>query len=104
MVKVVVGYKLKKGVDIQSILMKLRTHAITYPGFIGAENLVGMKDCSIVFVLYSWEKIQDWERWENTIIRKKLLQEAEQLLSEPPRVRLYQVLPTTRWNYNTYDT
>jgi len=95
MIKVVVGYKLKAGVDIQPILMKLRSHAITYPGFVSAENLISVQDNSIIFVLYTWEKIEDWRLWENTSIRKRILQEADALSSEQPRVRIYRVLPTT---------
>ena len=40
MIKVVVGFRLKVGSDIQPTLMKLRSYAITFPGFISAENLV----------------------------------------------------------------
>ena len=95
MIKVVVGYKLKTGADIQPILMKLRSHAITYPGFISAENLINIQDNSIIFVLYTWNKIEDWKLWEETNTRKKILQEADGLLCEQPRVKVYRVLPTT---------
>jgi antibiotic biosynthesis monooxygenase (ABM) superfamily enzyme len=94
MVKVVVGLRLKPGVDIQPILMKLRSHAITYPGFISAENLINTQDSSIIFVLYSWNKVEDWQLWEETRIRKSIIQEADALLYEQPRVRIYRVLPT----------
>ena len=103
MVKVIVGYKLKENVDIQAILMKVRTHAMTFPGFVSAENLASMRDSSIILVIYTWEKIEDWRTWENTIIRKELLKEAEPLLSEQPRVRMYQVLSTTGWPHTPYD-
>ena len=95
MIKVVVGFKLKVGADIQPILKKLRSHAITYPGFMSAENLISVQDNPIIFVLYTWNKIEDWQLWENTIIRKKILQEANALLCEQPRVRIYRVMPTT---------
>jgi len=95
MIKVVVGYKLKTAVDIQPILLKLRSNAITYPGFINAENLMNTQDSSIIFVLYTWDKIEDWQLWESTNTRKKILQEAEPILCEQPRVKVYRVLPTT---------
>ncbi len=95
MIAVIVGYKLKTGADIQPILMKLRSHAITYPGFISAENLINVRDNSIIFVLYTWNKIEDWQLWEETNTRKKILQEADALLCEQPRVKAYRVLPTT---------
>ena len=96
MIKVVEGYKLKVNADIQPVLMKLRSHAITYPGFISAENLISAQDSSVVFILYTWNKIEDWHLWENTSVRKKILQGAEALLCEQTRVRVYRVMPTTR--------
>ena len=95
MIKVVVGYRLKPDADIQPILLKLRSHVITYPGFISAENLMNTQDNSIIFVLYTWNKIEDWKLWEETNTRKKILQEAEPILCEQPRVKVYRVLSTT---------
>jgi len=94
MIKVVVGYKIKSGADIKPILLKLRSNAITYPGFINAENLMNIQDSSIVFVLYTWNKIEDWKLWEEANTRKRILQEAESILFEKPRVKVYRVLPT----------
>ncbi len=94
MVKVVVGYKLKPGANIQPILLKLRSNAITYPGFMNAENLMSIQDNSIVFVLYTWNKIEDWQLWEVAHTRKIILKEAEQILYEQPRVNIYRLFPT----------
>jgi heme-degrading monooxygenase HmoA len=95
LVKVVVGFKLKAGADIQPTLLKLRSHAITYPGFVKAETLLNTQDASIIFVLYTWNKTEDWQSWEKANVRKKLLQEADALLCEQPRIRVYRVLPTS---------
>ena len=94
MIKVVVGYKLKPGVNIQPILLKLRSNAITYPGFINAETLMNIQDSSIVFVLYTWNKIGDWQLWEAAHTRKIILKEAESILYEQPRVKIYRLFPT----------
>ncbi len=32
MIKVTVGYEMKEGADMQSILLKLRSYALTFPG------------------------------------------------------------------------
>ena len=93
MVKIVVGYRLKAGADIQPLLMKLMSHAITYPGFISVDYLMNAHNNSIIFAMYTWNKFEDWRLWENTYTRKKILQEADALLSEPPRVTTYSVLP-----------
>ena len=98
MIKVIEGFKLKVDADIQPVLMKLRSHAITYPGFISAENLISTQDRSIVFVIYTWNRVEDWHLWDNTSVRKNILKEAEALLSEQSRVRIYRTMSTTIWS------
>ncbi len=94
MVKVIVGYRVKQGADIRPILVKLRSHAITYPGFIGAENLQGQTDISIVAMLQTWNKVEDWRAWETSRTRSSILRDAEPLLVEEPRVTIYRVMST----------
>ncbi len=57
---------------------------------------MNIQDNSIIFAQYTWNRIEDWQLWENTITRKKILQEADATLSEPPRVKAYSVLPIRR--------
>ena len=97
MVKVIIGFKLKSGASIQPMLLKLRSHAMTYPGFVAAENLVSDKDTSIAAVITTWEKIENWRLWEGSKISQEILREAEPLLVEELRVTIYRVMPTTRW-------
>ena len=40
MIKGVIGYKVLSYKDVEPILMKLRSYAMQFPGFVGAENLV----------------------------------------------------------------
>jgi antibiotic biosynthesis monooxygenase (ABM) superfamily enzyme len=103
LIAVIVGYKLKTGTDIQSILMKLRSHAMTYGGFIKAENLISTKDKTIAAIIYSWDKIEDWHIWENSSIRQEILHQADALLLEQPRITVYKVMPTTGWVHNILD-
>jgi antibiotic biosynthesis monooxygenase (ABM) superfamily enzyme len=97
MIKVIVGYKVRRDEDILPILLKLRAHAMQYPGFMGAENLLSEQDSSIIAVMQSWERIEDWEIWEKSSIRQELLRQAGALLEEEPKVTIYQVIPTVRW-------
>ena len=97
MVYIIVGYKLKSGADIQPILRKLMSNAVTHPGFVKAENLISTKDKTIAVIIYTWDKIEDWHVWEQSTIRQKIIQQADTLLLEQPRVTMYQVMPTTEW-------
>ena len=97
MVKVIVGYELKKGADIQPVLLKLRSYAMTFPGFVSAEYIRNMKDTSIVALLYNWERIENWEAWEISKLRQQMLREAEVLLLSKPRITIYEVIPVSGW-------
>ena len=97
MIKVIVGYKLKSGADIMPILLKLRSGAMTYPGFIGSENLLSEQDISVVATVSTWQKTEDWRLWETSRTRQKILREVDVLLVEEPKVTLYTIIPTIRW-------
>jgi heme-degrading monooxygenase HmoA len=97
MIKVISGYRLKEGADIQPILLKLRSHAMTYPGFVGAENLLSEQDISIVASAGTWESVENWRLWEDSKIYQEVLREAEPLLVEEPKITIYRIMPTIRW-------
>lgn len=85
------------GVDIEPILLKLRTQAMQYPGFVDSENLLGEKDSSVVVTISTWERAEDWREWENSRIRKQLYQEAKEILEDEPQVQMYRIVATNRW-------
>jgi heme-degrading monooxygenase HmoA len=96
-IKVINGYKLKRGADLQPILVRLREHAMSYPGYVGAENLVSLKDPSIVAIITTWDSEEMWQDWQNSKRRQEIMKEAEKLLEEELRVSVYRVIPTGRW-------
>jgi antibiotic biosynthesis monooxygenase (ABM) superfamily enzyme len=104
MIRVIIGYKTKKNADIQPILIKLRAHAMTYPGFIGDENLQNVKDSGIVAMIQTWDRMEDWLAWEPSIIRKAILDEAKPILQEDLRVTIYRVIPTSGWGYTPRES
>ena len=97
MIKVINGYKLKRGADLQPILIKLREHAMSYPGYVGAENLVSDKDPSLMAIITTWESTEQWQVWQDSRRRAVIMKEAEPLLDEELRVSVYRVIPTARW-------
>ena len=103
MVAVIVGYRLKPGTDIQPIFMELRSNAITYRGFVQALNVIASGDKTIAAIIYSWERIEDWREWENSSARKEILNKADELLLEQPRVTVYRVMPTTAWSHSILE-
>ena len=97
MIKVIVGYKIKEGVDFTVIMRKLRSQAMQAPGFIGAENLLSEKDIHIFALVSTWAKLEDWKQWESSKIRQDILKQAESILAEEPRITIYTIAPTVRW-------
>jgi heme-degrading monooxygenase HmoA len=99
MIKVIEGYELNKGADIQSLFLKLRSYAMTFPGFISAEHIKSVKGSSISALLYDWERLENWAIWESSTIRKQILQEVEEFVVSKPRITIYEVVPTSGWSY-----
>jgi heme-degrading monooxygenase HmoA len=102
MIKVIEGYELKKGADIQPMFLKLRSYAMTFPGFISVEHIRSAKGSLIAALLYNWEGLQNWEAWESSKLREQILQEAEALLTSQPRITIYEVVPTSAWTYTGF--
>ena len=97
MIKVNNGYKLKRDADLQPLLLKLREHAMSYPGYVGADNLVSDKDPSIVAIITTWDSLEQWRNWQESRRRGEIMKEAEPLLEEEMRVSVYRVISTARW-------
>ena len=97
MMKVIVGYKLKEGANFDAVLRKLRSQAMQFPGFIGAENLLSEKDYHILALVSTWDKLEDWRQWEKSKIRRDILEQAVPLLAEKPKVTIYTIASTIKW-------
>lgn len=102
MIKVIEGYELKQGADIQSLFLKLRSYAMTFPGFISAEHIKSVRGTPIAALLYNWKTREDWEAWESSKLRQQMLQESEPLLASESRITIYEVVPTSAWTYTKY--
>ena len=97
MIQVIAGYKLKEGANISHIFLKLRSVAMTYAGFVSAQNLQNVQDSSIVAMLSTWDNLESWRLWETSKARQEILKEAEPFLVEKPKVTIYAIAPTIRW-------
>ena len=97
MIKVLVGHKLKPGASIQPIFLKLWNNAMTYPGFINAENLLGEGPTFLTVFASTWDTIENWKAWEVSIVRTEIYREAKELLVEESKVTIYTIMPTTQW-------
>jgi antibiotic biosynthesis monooxygenase (ABM) superfamily enzyme len=96
MIKVIVGYKVKQGEDIQLILSKLMSQKTQYQGYIGTEILQSHKNGSRIIEISTWNNDTAWIGWEQSAIRQELLRQAEELLVDQPMVSLYRIVPVSK--------
>ncbi len=94
MIKVIEGHRGKPGANMESLFLEFRGNAMQYPGFMGAENLVSQKNGSTILFVSTWDTVENWKLWEESSIRRKLCQEAEELLADKPRVSIFTLVPT----------
>ncbi len=52
-----------KGREILVLFKKLRTLAISQPGYISGETLKSNDRPDVYLVISSWESAKDWEKW-----------------------------------------
>ena len=97
MVKGIIGYRALSYKDIEPILVKLRSYAMQYPGFISAENLVSEKDRSVVVMTSTWETIGNWRTWVGSRETRDLLQQSRAAVMGAPRIAAYMIMPTVEW-------
>jgi antibiotic biosynthesis monooxygenase (ABM) superfamily enzyme len=97
MIKGIIGYKVLSYKDIEPILMRLRSHAMQYPGFVGAENLVSEEDLSVVIMISTWQTIGNWKTWVDSRRTQDLLKEAKSVVMGTARLTAYRSMPTVEW-------
>jgi heme-degrading monooxygenase HmoA len=97
MIKGIIGYKVLSYKDVEPILMQLRSHAMQYPGFVGAENLVSEEDFSVVIMISTWETIENWRTWVDSRRTRDLLRQAKSVVMGAARVTTYRTMPTVEW-------
>jgi heme-degrading monooxygenase HmoA len=97
MIKGIIGYKVLNYKELAPILMQLRSHAMQYPGFLSAENLVSDEDFSIVLMISTWEKIENWKTWVESRRTQDLIRQAKEVVIESARITTYRIMPTVDW-------
>jgi antibiotic biosynthesis monooxygenase (ABM) superfamily enzyme len=97
MIKGIIGYKVGNYKDIEGMLMKLRSHAMQYPGFVSAENLVSDADSTVVIMISTWQNTDNWRAWLKSRITQDLIRPDKELAKDQPRTTVYRVMPTAEW-------
>jgi heme-degrading monooxygenase HmoA len=94
MTRGIIGYRVLDYKGLEPVLMKLRSHAMQYSGFITAENLVSEEDVSVVMMISTWETMEKWRAWMESKRTQELLQQATTDVTGTPRITAYKTMPT----------
>jgi heme-degrading monooxygenase HmoA len=97
MIKGIIGFKALSCKDLEPILMQLRSHAMQYPGFVGAENLVSEENFSVVVMISTWETMENWRTWVESRGTRDLLRQARAVVMKEARITAYRTMPTVGW-------
>jgi len=97
MIKVMIGFNKKPDADIQPVIQKIKAFAMTFRGFAGIEDLESEEGGSIVVLLFNWKSTDDWNAWKASHAQKQILDEAQGLLMDRPKMTAYKVVPVTGW-------
>ena len=75
--------------ELGGLLAKLRTAALSQPGYLSGETLVALDDQDSHLVISNWQTLQEWRTWENNPERRILIAMIDKLLVDPATVRVF---------------
>ncbi|MDY6793419.1 MAG: antibiotic biosynthesis monooxygenase family protein [Thermodesulfobacteriota bacterium] len=64
-------FKVGKKKEIFALFKKLRSAALSQPGYISGETLLEHNDPQHMLVITTWENIESWHTWINSSKRKE---------------------------------
>ncbi len=83
--KILIKRRFKEGhtLEVIALLHDLRAAAISQPGYISGETLMGYDDPKTILVIGTWQDMKSWEQWKNQDRRKEFEAMIDIYLSEP---------------------
>jgi heme oxygenase (mycobilin-producing) len=90
-IKIIIRRKIPKGKEGQllPLLLRLRSKAISQPGYISGETLRNVNDLEDYVFISTWKSTEDWKAWEMSNDRAEIQSRIEALLEEKPTYGIY---------------
>jgi len=88
MVRVIIKRRCQpnKEVELEKLLVELRSKAMWQRGYISGETLQSVDAPSLWLVISTWLDAELWKTWENSPERQEMVTKIEQLLVVPEKV------------------
>ena len=92
-IRVLIKRHIKIGRIEQAIemLKELRKMAVNQQGYISGETLINHYDSRSIMIVSTWEKLDDWIRWEGSEERAANEAKIEGLLEVPTKYEVYDI-------------
>lgn len=90
-IKVIIERKAVPGNDLElnRVLMELRSRAMKVKGYISGETLRELDDPNTCIVISTWNSLEEWKAWESNADRMELQKKIDALLRAPSRHRVF---------------
>ncbi|HBD08111.1 MAG TPA: antibiotic biosynthesis monooxygenase [Syntrophobacteraceae bacterium] len=75
--------------QLNSLLMSLRSKAMHAKGYISGETLRSLESPNTFIVISTWNSLDDWKAWEQDAERKKIQSQIDALLRAPSKHQVY---------------
>jgi heme-degrading monooxygenase HmoA len=75
--------------ELNRLLMELRSKAMHSKGYISGETLRSLEDPNSFIVLSTWDSIENWKVWSMNDERKEIQTKIDALLRTPSTQRVY---------------
>ena len=62
----------KKARELIPLFQRLRTLAMTHPGYISGETLASAEDPQLLLVIATWQDLESWHKWQANATRQTL--------------------------------
>ena len=81
-----------KGRQMLQLFREMRSLATAQPGYISGETMKSNDRPDVFLVISTWHTAEDWTRWYNSLQRREIQQQIDDLLGEPTEYRIYEPL------------
>ncbi len=78
-----------KELEMEKLLVELRTRAMGQLGYISGETLRSVDDPSLWLVISTWHDADQWRVWETSAERQEVVQKIEPFLVAPMKASIF---------------
>lgn len=91
MVRVIIERRSKPNeeVELESLLIDMRTRAMRRRGYVSGETLRSIDDPSHWLIISTWLDVNLWKAWQSSTERQEIVSKMKPLLAAPEKVSVF---------------